>query len=74
MIIQTLKEIIGTEQRPPRQCEACEQPFVCGASLKGCWCWAVKLSDAARQQMRAQYKECLCPDCLQRFAKEFGNE
>lgn len=68
-MLRKLKEFIGTESRPPRQCEACGQPFVCGASLQGCWCFGVKLSAEARQQMRGQYKDCLCSTCLQRFAE-----
>ena len=67
-MLHKLKELMGLEQRPPRQCEACGQPFVCCASLKGCWCVGVKLSAEVRQQMRAQYKDCLCPACLQQFA------
>ncbi len=70
MIIRKVKEFVGIEPRTPRQCEACGQPFVCGASLKGCWCVPVKVSAEARQQMRERYKDCLCPECLQRFAEE----
>lgn len=64
-MLHKLKEFIGTEPRPPRACEACGQPFVCGASLKGCWCFQVKLSAEVRAQLRARYKDCLCPACLQ---------
>ena len=69
MILRKVKEFIGTEARPPRQCEACGKPFVCGASLKGCWCVSVKLSAEVRQQLREKYKDCLCPACLQRLVE-----
>lgn len=68
-MLDKLRQFIGTEQRPPRQCEACGQAFVCGASLKGCWCVQVKVGAEARQRMREQYQDCLCPECLRRFAE-----
>lgn len=49
-------------------CEACGNAFECGASLRGCWCAEIKLSDAQRAQMRSRYKGCLCRECLERFA------
>lgn len=64
-----LKEFIHPDQRPPRECEACGQPFVCGASLKGCWCVQIKLSPEVRQQLRARYRDCLCQECLKHFAE-----
>jgi hypothetical protein len=48
------------------KCEACGNDFVCGVSLKGCWCADVKVSDETRTAMRAQFKECLCKDCLEK--------
>lgn len=69
-MLQNLTEFIFPDRRPPRSCEACGQPFVCGASVKGCWCFQIKLSTEVREQLRAQYKDCLCSDCLQRFSKQ----
>jgi hypothetical protein len=51
-----------------RTCERCGQPFHCGASLLGCWCMEIKVSDAAHTYMRANYKGCLCRNCLTQFA------
>ena len=43
-MLRKLKELILPDTRAPRECEACGKPFVCGASLKGCWCIQIKLS------------------------------
>jgi hypothetical protein len=47
------------------KCEACGKDFVCGASLKGCWCSEIKLDDEARAELRSSYKDCLCRECLE---------
>ncbi|MGH9861481.1 MAG: cysteine-rich CWC family protein [Candidatus Acidiferrales bacterium] len=49
-------------------CPACGEQFACGATLRGCWCAEVKLSEAARATLRERYSGCLCRDCLQRYA------
>jgi hypothetical protein len=63
-----LTEFLRPKQRPPRTCEACGQSFQCGASLTGCWCMHIKLSPEVKQKLRAQYQDCLCPQCLQEAA------
>ena len=68
-MLRKLTEFIRPDKRPPRECEACGEPFICGASIKGCWCVQIKLSAEVRQRMRERYKDCLCSDCLERFAK-----
>ncbi|MCI0389361.1 MAG: cysteine-rich CWC family protein [Acidobacteria bacterium] len=67
-MLRKLAEFIQPDKRPPRECEACGKPFHCGASLKGCWCFQIKLSAEVKQQLRERYKDCLCSDCLERFA------
>ena len=47
-----------------RVCEACGRSFVCGASLSGCWCSEIELTDEARAELRNCYGDCLCRDCL----------
>lgn len=48
-------------------CEACGESFACEISLgKGCWCGEVKLSDETRQELRANYRNCLCRACLEK--------
>jgi cysteine-rich CWC protein len=68
-MLRKLKELINPETRAPRECEACGNPFVCGASLKGCWCLEVKLSAETRKELRERYNRCLCRTCLMKFAE-----
>jgi hypothetical protein len=49
-------------------CESCGQPFACELSLSGCWCSKVRLTDAARAEVRSKYVGCLCPACLKYYA------
>jgi hypothetical protein len=67
-MLRELTEFIIPSSRPPRECEACGKQFVCGASLKGCWCFGFKLSAETRRQLRERYQDCLCQDCLTKFA------
>ena len=55
---------------PNETCVACGQPFHCGASLRGCWCAEVQLTDAQRAKLRATHdaKRCLCRACLEKAA------
>lgn len=69
-MLQKLTELIQPSRRAPRTCEACGKPFVCGASLTGCWCFDIKLSAAKRKELRAQYNDCLCRECLETNAQQ----
>jgi hypothetical protein len=73
-MLQKLVEFILPDRRPPRECEACGQPFVCGASLKGCWCFGVPLDAQMRSELRKRYKDCLCRECLDRDAALYPRE
>jgi len=55
---------------PNETCPACGERFACGASLRGCWCAEVKLTDAARAELRRRYTGCLCRACLERVAAD----
>jgi hypothetical protein len=68
-MFRKLRELIQPGARAPRECEACWKPFVCGASLKGCWCLQVKISAEARKELRERYERCLCSTCLMKLAE-----
>ena len=51
-----------------RVCEGCGKEFLCGASLRGCWCSEIELTDEARASLKAGYRDCLCRDCLEKAA------
>ncbi|MDT9000645.1 cysteine-rich CWC family protein [Paucibacter sp. APW11] len=46
------------------RCPRCGQAFHCGAQDARCDCFDLKLSEALRQQLAAQYERCLCIACL----------
>jgi len=54
-------------------CESCGQPFACELSLAGCWCSKAEITDGARAEMRAKYKDCLCPGCLKQYGQALSN-
>jgi len=60
-----------TGAQPNETCAACGKPFHCGASLRGCWCEEVTLTDAQRARLRETHeaKRCLCRPCLELAAK-----
>lgn len=49
-------------------CESCGKPFGCGARRDGCWCADVRVPAEIADALKAKYKDCLCPDCLQRLS------
>ena len=67
-VLKTLKTIVvgGRDLK----CSACGNDFVCGVSLKGCWCSEIKLDDEARAELRTQYSDCLCRGCLEKIAAD----
>jgi len=62
--------IVSTRWREPSTCDACGGEFTCGATLAGCWCTEIKLTDAVRADLRSRYKKCLCRSCLERAATQ----
>ncbi|MBI4852213.1 MAG: cysteine-rich CWC family protein [Acidobacteria bacterium] len=66
-----LKKFIGylsPSLRDSQKCESCGDNFVCGVSLMGCWCSKMKLSKQTLDELKSQYKHCLCPNCLEKLA------
>jgi len=57
---------VSLRWKDPSPCEACGNEFQCGATLTGCWCTQVKLTDETRASLRGRYKKCLCRTCLER--------
>ncbi|HYY58827.1 MAG TPA: cysteine-rich CWC family protein [Pyrinomonadaceae bacterium] len=67
--IRKLAGIVSPRWREPSTCEACGNAFTCGATLAGCWCTEVEVSERLRAQLRERYQHCLCRPCLERFAE-----
>lgn len=68
--VRKLLKIFASRWRAAETCEACGEKFMCGVTLKGCWCSEVKLSEKTRAELKTRYKGCLCRACLERFAGE----
>ena len=66
--LRKLAGLFSERLRQPSVCAACGGEFSCGASLRGCWCSEVKVSDATRAELSSRYRGCLCRDCLERVA------
>ena len=66
-ILQTATAIGGQ-----RVCEACGGEFICGASLAGCWCSEIQLTDEIRRDLRARYSDCLCRQCLESLGSDLS--
>lgn len=48
-------------------CESCGVDFGCGASQNSCWCFDLKLTDEAKDEVAKRFNDCLCPSCLKAF-------
>jgi len=68
MKLSALLQTVLPRLREAAVCEACGDPFTCGASLSGCWCSEIKLSDETRAELRTRYRNCLCRACLERLS------
>lgn len=71
-VLKTLKII--TSGGRDLKCEACGNDFVCGVSLRGCWCSEINLDEEARTALRAKYKDCLCRSCLEKISGQYAEK
>lgn len=72
-----LKDALGfvsVKYKTPSVCESCGNEFICGATIRGCWCTEVELSDEARSGLRSKFKNCLCRDCLEKCQRNAISE
>ena len=66
--LRKLAALVSPSLREPSACESCGAEFVCGATLAGCWCSEIKLSEETRAELRSRFRGCLCRACLERYA------
>ena len=59
--------LISEKYKKPSVCESCGEEFICGATLKGCWCMEIKLSEETRQKLKENFRSCLCRNCLEKY-------
>jgi hypothetical protein len=55
-----------------KKCPKCQATFTCCNETSGCWCETIRLEKETLLHLRENYNNCLCKDCLEKFAGE-GN-
>lgn len=73
-LARSLAGFIHPKFRDSSVCESCGNSFTCGATLAGCWCSEIKLTDEIRADLREKYERCLCRDCLEKLSIETSDE
>lgn len=68
MKLRSALGIFSEKYKDPSVCEACGEEFICGATVMGCWCTQVTLTDEDRADLKSKYKKCLCRNCLEKVA------
>jgi hypothetical protein len=71
-MIRKVLSIFLPEYKEASVCEACGDEFVCGVSIRGCWCTEVSVSDDVRRELKSKYQKCLCRKCLENAAAAGG--
>lgn len=57
-----------TKKLPDRLvCESCGEEFSCGARVGECWCFAVEVKAETLAELREDFKNCLCQECLEKL-------
>ena len=59
---------ISLKYKDPSVCESCGEEFICGATLKGCWCMEIELTEENRNELKSKFRNCLCRNCLEKSA------
>lgn len=52
-----------TNTSTQKACERCGKDYSCSAKSQKCWCMDL----GPLKEIPKEYKDCLCPDCLQEF-------
>jgi len=50
-------------------CESCGEAFSCGANIGHCWCFAVEVKAETLAELRENFYNCLCENCLKGIKK-----
>ena len=54
-------------------CESCGEEFSCGVNIGKCWCFDVELKAETLTELREDFKNCLCENCLGKLATNYTN-
>lgn len=53
-----------------KRCSKCGVEFTCCNEQRGCWCETLTLEPAVLKELKKNYDNCLCPDCLGGYSKK----
>ena len=51
-----------------KKCSKCGALFGCNADSNGCWCENYSIDTNTLQQLKKDFENCLCEDCLKQYA------
>ncbi len=64
-------KMIDEQEKPETKiCEVCGAKFSCGANIGKCWCFEIELKTETLTELREDYKNCLCENCLGKVKNE----
>ena len=55
-----------------KKCSRCEIEFNCQNETRGCWCENYSLKEKELTQLKRDFKDCLCEDCLKEYSSFEG--
>ncbi len=65
--------LVSEKFKEPQICESCGEMFTCGANLKGCWCFEIDLTEENRNDLKSNFNDCLCRNCLEKVNQAANN-
>lgn len=69
MTADSSKEIAKTSPKN-LVCESCGESFSCGSNLDKCWCFEIDLTDKTLENLKSDYNNCLCNNCLKNYGEK----
>jgi hypothetical protein len=67
MKTKIVHDFLNLKEKALSVCESCGGEFGCGANSEGCWCAEINLGEEARQELKVNFKSCLCRNCLENY-------
>jgi len=50
-------------------CSKCGKEFGCQSDSRGCWCEDLHIKTETLTQLRNEFDNCLCPECLAQYTE-----
>jgi hypothetical protein len=56
------------------KCSKCGAEFECGVNTGKCWCMNYVVPEMKLEEIKKEFTDCLCPDCLCEYAIEYREQ